>query len=92
MVNLVNYQLLFRTVELRSKVGCTSTIKIKALLFCISFGLHYLCKRKPSKTLKPMKQIMFVMVRAMALVENGNSCADLIRREEIQKGYCLAFG
>jgi hypothetical protein len=27
----------------------------------------------------------------MALVENGNSCADLIRREEIRKGYSLAF-
>ena len=31
------------------------------------------------------------LVRAMALVENGNSCADLIRRKEIRKGYCLAF-
>jgi len=31
-------------------------------------------------------------VRAMALVENGNECADLIRREEIRKGYELAFG
>ena len=30
-------------------------------------------------------------VRAMALVENGNACADLIRREEIRKGYELAF-
>ena len=32
------------------------------------------------------------LVRAMALVENGNACADLIRREEIRKGYELAFG
>jgi len=24
-------------------------------------------------------------------VENGNACADLIRREEIRKGYALAF-
>ena len=31
-------------------------------------------------------------VRAMALVENGNECADLIRRDEIRKGYELAFG
>jgi hypothetical protein len=31
------------------------------------------------------------LVRAMALVENGNSCADLIRREEIRKGYSFAF-
>ena len=30
-------------------------------------------------------------VRAMALVENGNACADLIRREEIRQGYELAF-
>ncbi len=32
------------------------------------------------------------LVRAMALVENGVGCADLIRREEIRKGYELAFG
>ncbi|MBO4215899.1 MAG: hypothetical protein J5888_06165 [Bacteroidaceae bacterium] len=31
------------------------------------------------------------LVRAMALVENGNGCANLIRREEIKKGYQLAF-
>jgi hypothetical protein len=31
------------------------------------------------------------LVRAMALVENGAGCADLIRREEIRKGYALAF-
>ena len=31
------------------------------------------------------------LVRAMAMVENGNACADLIRREEIKKGYKLAF-
>ena len=31
------------------------------------------------------------LVRAMALVENGVGCADLIRREEIRKGYALAF-
>jgi len=31
------------------------------------------------------------LVRAMALVENGVGCADLIRREEIRKGYELAF-
>jgi hypothetical protein len=31
------------------------------------------------------------LVRAMALVENGNGCANLIRREEIRKGYKLAF-
>ncbi len=31
------------------------------------------------------------LVRAMALVENGNKCADLIRKEEIKKGYQLAF-
>ena len=30
-------------------------------------------------------------VRAMALVENGDACANLIRREEIRKGYELAF-
>ena len=34
---------LIRTVELRSKVGFASTIKIKAILFCIVFGFHYLC-------------------------------------------------
>ena len=27
----------------------------------------------------------------MALVENGNGCANLIRKEEIKKGYKLAF-
>ena len=31
------------------------------------------------------------LVRAMALVENGVGCANLIRREEIKKGYKLAF-
>ena len=31
------------------------------------------------------------LVRAMALVENGVGCANLIRREEIRKGYALAF-
>ena len=31
------------------------------------------------------------LVRAMALVENGNGCANLIRKEEIKKGYKLAF-
>jgi hypothetical protein len=31
------------------------------------------------------------LVRAMALVENGNGCAHLIRKEEIKKGYELAF-
>ena len=31
------------------------------------------------------------LVRAMALVENGNGCAHLIRKEEIRKGYELAF-
>ena len=32
------------------------------------------------------------LVRAMALVENGGECADLIRKVEIRKGYALAFG
>ena len=31
------------------------------------------------------------LVRAMALVENGNECTDLIRKVEIRKGYALAF-
>ncbi len=30
-----------RTVELCSKVGCTSEYQIKAFLFCSSLGFHY---------------------------------------------------
>jgi hypothetical protein len=35
--------LVYRTFELRSKVGCISEMKINRNLFCISLNLHYLC-------------------------------------------------
>jgi len=43
---------LIRTFDLRSKVGCTSKIKINANLFCISLGLHYLCTMITQEQLK----------------------------------------
>ena len=36
------------TFDLRSKVGCTSKIKINSNLFCFLLGLHYLCTRNIS--------------------------------------------
>ena len=42
--------------------------------------------------LKVQNDKSFYQFKAMALVENGNGCANLIRREEIKKGYKLAFG
>ena len=34
---------LIRNIDLRLKVECAPRIKIKAVLFCIVFGFHYLC-------------------------------------------------
>ena len=41
-----NFKLYIRNFDLRSKVGCTSKIKINTYLFCILLGLHYLCSRE----------------------------------------------
>ena len=42
--------------------------------------------------LKVQNDKSFYQFKAMALVENGIGCGNLIRREEIKKGYKLAFG
>ena len=71
-----------------------SVIDCKYLIVNLLVKIDILGEEKVSAGTKDrlMGLVADIAEMAQTLVENGNECANLIRREEIRKGYALAFG